>query len=430
MSWRDRSGPGSFRGVPFRVDTDELSGGRKAVIHEYPLRNEQFVEDLGRRGRSFRVDAYVIGDDYIEQRDRLISALEKEGVGELVLPYLDIGTKRVVATDFSVRESREEGGIALFQMTFEESPELAFLPESLKDIVGDLDASAFASMTEFSTDFLDNYDIVDQPPFTRRSLSGLVSSAGGALRNALAPVFGAIATVAGGVERVGTAVGSVVAVVDEAAELAASIKRKVDSLILDADMIVRDPFVSADRFRDVFESIFQSPDLPSRKIDALLEAYDFVPSSPKPEPITSHRTQEATNYDALQQMIQRMALTTAARFAVRVEYESYEQAIETRDLILEKLDEQIDVADDKAYAAIVDLRGALVDAVPGDSSNLARILTFTPPATLPSLVIAHRLYGATRIEERDQDLVSRNGVRHPGFVLGGRPLNALSDTDA
>ena len=50
--------------------------------------------------------------------------------------------------------------------------------------------------------------------------------------------------------------------------------------------------------------------------------------------------------------------------------------------------------------------------------------SYTPQATLPALVIAHRLYGdATRADE----VCVRNNVRHPGALRGGMALEVLSE---
>src|SRR5262245_27796266 len=99
----------SFRGAPFLVESSERSGGRRVVVHEFPLRDEPFVEDLGKRGSVFRVDGYVIGDDYLTQRDALLAALEDEsGPGELVHPYH--GVRRAVCVNLGVRETRSDGG--------------------------------------------------------------------------------------------------------------------------------------------------------------------------------------------------------------------------------------------------------------------------------------------------------------------------------
>ena len=70
-----------------------MAGGRKTVTFEYPQQDIPFVEDLGRRGRRYRMEGVVIGDDYLAQRDTLITALEAAGAATLVHPYL--GTKFV-----------------------------------------------------------------------------------------------------------------------------------------------------------------------------------------------------------------------------------------------------------------------------------------------------------------------------------------------
>ncbi|HZH79574.1 MAG TPA: hypothetical protein VEY88_26365, partial [Archangium sp.] len=63
-------------------------------------------------------------------------------------------------------------------------------------------------------------------------------------------------------------------------------------------------------------------------------------------------------------------------------------------------------------------------AVPGSESDLPRLVSYTPAGTVPSLVLAHRLYGGVQTEG---DMLRRNGIGHPGFILGGVELQVLSD---
>lgn len=44
--WRDRLRDASFRGVPFSVDDDDASFGRRVQLHEYPKRDKPYTEDL------------------------------------------------------------------------------------------------------------------------------------------------------------------------------------------------------------------------------------------------------------------------------------------------------------------------------------------------------------------------------------------------
>jgi prophage DNA circulation protein len=410
MSWRDQIRPGSFRGVPFFVDASRLAGGRKVIEHEYPLRDTTFVEDLGRRGRVISVEAYLIGDDYIEQRDRLLDALEAEGPGRLVLPYLQVETLAFAVPSWSVEERREEGGFAKILIEFlETSPEPLF-PKSLPDNTAEIDANLAKTFDTLGDNFEIEYEVAGVPPFTLKSLASVVASAGAALRTAFAPVTGAI--------------GAVTGAVDQATAFAANIKQQVDAIVLDADMLVRSPVVAVARFRDLFEALFQSPTLPARNIDALLEAYAFKSDTPPPAPVTTNRAREAANYGAIESLIKRMAVVSAARFAPRATFESYEQAVSTRARITDLLEQQAETARDDVYQTLVELRALLVWAVPGEDNDLPRLLSFTPLTTLPSVVVAHRLYGNVA---RELEFVARNRIRHPGFVLGGRALQVLSD---
>src|SRR5690349_9842319 len=119
MAWQDKLRKASFRGVPFQVDTSEGTFGRRGVVHEYPLRDTPFVEDLGRRARSLSVEGFVLGSDYMAARDALLAALERRGPGTLVHPYL--GELVVSVQEVKLRESTAEGGLARFGITFLES---------------------------------------------------------------------------------------------------------------------------------------------------------------------------------------------------------------------------------------------------------------------------------------------------------------------
>ncbi|HAW0191952.1 TPA: DNA circularization protein, partial [Escherichia coli] len=86
INWRDNLYDASFRGVPFSVESDEGSFGRRVQVHEYPNRDKPYTEDLGRATRRLTINAYLVGDDYAEQRDRLITAIETAGPGTLIHP--------------------------------------------------------------------------------------------------------------------------------------------------------------------------------------------------------------------------------------------------------------------------------------------------------------------------------------------------------
>jgi len=117
-SWRARLRPASWRGVPFFVGEASGEVGRRYEMHEYPQRDQPWAEDLGRSQRKWSVTGYVLGDDYMGTRDRLLAACEQSGVGKLVHPYL--GELHVVCDRFRYTERDEEGRICRFELSFAE----------------------------------------------------------------------------------------------------------------------------------------------------------------------------------------------------------------------------------------------------------------------------------------------------------------------
>ncbi len=384
MSWRDQMGPASFRGVPFFVETAERSGGRRVVSHEYPFRDDSYAEDMGRKQRKFPVEGHVVGDDYLAARDALLDALETLGPGEFVHPYH--GTRRVIVADYRVRESSAEGGIARFSIEFVETLAAPTQPTTVADTGTALLSSASAARVAVEAEFLETFT----PAALMSGVADALRAAALSLDSALGAVIADAQELARMKARVATLVSSAVALVNSPPELIASLSEVLSDLTGE---------VSA----------------------SLLSLYAFNPGV-RPPDTTANRRQERANYDALQQAVQRLAVIRAVELSVGQAFDSYDAAVRERDAVADLLDEQAEVAVD-SYPALVQLRADLVKAIPGTDGDLPRLLEHTPAFTVPSLVLAHRLYGDVALEA---DLVSRNAIKHPGFVAGGQALEVLS----
>ena len=120
--WREKWRQASFRGVLFYVEMNAKTSGRRTAMHVFPKRDTPYAEDLGRRGYEFHVVGYVIGPNYVVDRENLQAALEdsrNEGPGILVLPtYPD---HIVTCVHFQSMERREQGGFCEFHMVFAEA---------------------------------------------------------------------------------------------------------------------------------------------------------------------------------------------------------------------------------------------------------------------------------------------------------------------
>lgn len=116
MAWFDQLKPASFRNVAFQVDTIDVTAGDNTVLREYPFQDLPTVFRMGEGVEEFKFAAYVIGDDYISQRDALRQVLTGEGV----LIHPTAGAVRVyVVGKYTIKENpTAEGGMARFDLTF------------------------------------------------------------------------------------------------------------------------------------------------------------------------------------------------------------------------------------------------------------------------------------------------------------------------
>lgn len=108
--------PASWRGIPFAVLGLRVRAGRRKALHEYPFRDGVWVEDLGKRGRLYGVQGFVVGDDAGAQIAALIAAAERAGPGELVHPTF--GSAQCEVLEFEAGEEWDDGRVWRFRAEF------------------------------------------------------------------------------------------------------------------------------------------------------------------------------------------------------------------------------------------------------------------------------------------------------------------------
>lgn len=393
MSWRDKYLPASFRGVPFYVSAVELDGGRRIVEHEYIKRTEIFAEDMGRRKRDFTVEAYVLGDDYTAARDAILSACEQEGPGILVDPYK--GAVTVACKGIRIREATDEGGICRISMTFVQSEEPKF-PTATVDRAFTLGAAAQNVIDVAKADLIFTMLVTKVPEFVRLAAKGEMDKLGLKLVNMVFP--GAAYTALSNYRRLAEAFNTITGA------LSSDPTKAADQIVTNIQAI---------------RSTAPTPEIARKNTEQLLT---FAPDAEVGN--TTMRNAARTNRQAVADLISRVALAEQAQNIFDSTYDTYEAAIAARESFVSSLDIMAATAGDDAFIALQTLRAEVVNGVPGESENLPRIGSLTLVEPMPALVVAYNLYeDAGRAEE----IVARNGVRHPGFVQAGVSLEVLVD---
>lgn len=390
---------GSFRGVPFHTVGAEIKVGRRNVVNEYPQRDIPYVDDLGRRARRFVVECYVIGPDYLYERDALIEAFETKGPGELIHPRY--GSVKVSTDgDVSVKESPDQGGIARITVTFVEDG-LNTFPKAVENTVSQVESAANDADDAIGACFADEFSVEGPSFLSLQSLEGLTSSVNGLLK--LARQVTSMAGLVKIVSMVGKLMGGLAA-------------------------LIRLPVVLVQSLRSIYAQLVQELNRPLSAFAELQSVFASNTRSPAVAMSGSTRARSLANDTARADLQRRLSLTNQARvLAVAISntdvIATADQAVALRDALVNQIDIELEVNDPPAAVAIAlsKVRAAVVRDVAARSELLMQRSTYTPQAVLPALALAHRIYqDATRADE----LVARNGVAHPAF-MPARSLEVL-----
>lgn len=152
MSIFDELVEASFLGVGFLQPSSEISGGIKFALNEFVGNNQQSVEPLGVRQRSFSVTAIIQEDtnqsNYKQKRDRLLSVLESQEKGNYSNPFFGI-IENVYAVSYSLIEDQTFLGEARFRINFLidnfdgqpriEEDTLSIIDKDISDLSSDLE---------------------------------------------------------------------------------------------------------------------------------------------------------------------------------------------------------------------------------------------------------------------------------------------------
>ncbi len=389
MTFYENLRPASFRGVPFKVQGTDDGRGRATVIHEFPLRDQVYVEDLGRAQRTIEVTAFVIGPAFEAERDTLIQALEKKGPGTLIHPWL--GSFLVsLAEPAKVSHSAEQAGLVMFQLKFVEDA-APNAPAPGLDFPGLSQAAALAArlLAGNSLDLGFQWESV-----TAEALETGQFWAGG-LFDLLAPVYPA-------------AEFNPPAIDDRAAVFQRQIRR-------------------AGSFSQLVAGFWPKVDFRYNAAAAKTAAWGLLgiaaetPAPAIPAHYGSIRRRTAANEKACLDYQREMCGLEALRALAWLTPDSAEEARRLRETAMAVCDELLNLAtSDEVFQSIQRLHTTAQRALAESAGRAPRVAVNTEAEITPALTIAWRRVLVDSAGDDPEtvlaDIVRRNTIRHPGFV--------------
>ena len=406
--WRDRKQGASFRGVPFLVDNDSVPVGRRTQLHEFPQRDQPFVEDLGRRTRQYKFTGFVAGDDFLAQRDRLLTALDTPGAGELVHPWF--GRLTVTAGECELSHARNELGMARFNLVFidgmlefpAQSPNtrralaaqapslMGSIKERFNTAMAPVDlARQRASAVRAAVSGAMGFALKFLSPGTTlgTDISGLVSS----LMNGPGAFADSLLSGISGLERSFSGYGSSGSFSGSAAKAAA-----VSSLPASAP-VPADPAVATIQLAVI--GLVQDAAL----LDVLLDMAEV--------PVAV--SQGVSAPAAVDVQLAQQGATVEAGTELETAVPVADDVLAVRDSISEALWSVAGESPPEHFGTLSEARVALDRHLTEVARSGVGLRLYAPAETVSAMVLAHALYGDAL---RSGEIVARNRVRHPGFV--------------
>jgi prophage DNA circulation protein len=388
--------PASFRGIQFEVESRSVNGGRRLAEHTYPYRDDPNPEDMGRKARGLSVEAFLFGSSYRSVRDQLVSALEKKGSGEYVDPWGN--SYQLVVADYTLSENLREGGYCKISIQFREAgvnPLHSTAVDSRYAVDNQADESLSAVLDDFSAAF----------------------NASGA--NDLATAAEAdVGTVAGFLQQMMTRSDFSGGTLVERFRFLRSLVgwQETPSLTVPATL--------ATETSTSIQSALSFANTPEARLTAAQQLMSFGNTSSQATGTTDVLAQQAQNQAAFMQLVQNVALIEKSQAAADVPLSSYEDAAALKNTFSKDFETALLTASDTSFRPLSTLRQAVLRNLTERGTDLKHLVDFTPAETRSALTIAYDLYGDA---SRENEILARNAISHPGFVPGGKSLKVLRD---
>jgi prophage DNA circulation protein len=389
-TWQRNYLQASFRGVEFFINSATTSGGREIVDHAYPRAELVEHEDNGALDKTFSLSAYVVGDDYYDQRDKLEKALDTYGPGRLIHPYR--GTLKVVVADWSSTEQTTEGRVARYSINFK-IEEVVSPTSAYKDTRSAVKKAKKNILDKTLDAFEKAYDVAHETVST-------IAYA----REAIAGGFGLI-----------DAAKRTVGVIAEFQRELDNAKGNVIALSLNAKLLGK-------TFQDLINFGTDAATTTSFGATAQnsnaqnIEQYQIAENAKNND---AGATATIIAVDEINKLQVRCSIAAITGLTLTTPFSTVEDADEAKSSLFDLIDEQLSDATipDDLFAALQDAKAAVHNDLSSRIINLPELIDYDNPGATNSLSLTRSLYGDL---DNEQDLISRNKIIHPGFLPVGK----------
>lgn len=432
--WSEHLHKASFRGVPFAAEGGDGAYGRRQAIHQYPYRDQAWIEDIGRSTRRFTLRGFLVqssrlytAPDVMTQRDSLIAACETGSAGTLVHPTLGELTVSVPDGGLKISDTLA-GNVFPFTLTVIESGLRVFAITSSADAASTVQTSwlsvaaqAVGSFTGEIHGTLNWFDgtlktLQSTAEFWARSVTSTMDSASN-LGNSLHNTFSrdTYGRYNHGSFSSTSSSAAVQASLASTTQNTKAVQETLDSLLQDTT-----PETYASDALSVINGLQRVIPSPADRVYAMQTLSGFTDPQWQPPGGATVVSGIAVRFFTA------LSAGAMASAAASVPLRSYDDAMSLLDAVSDTLDRAMlnagDNGEDSLYEALMVLRAQTIVLLQERGASLAPVVQQNVNASLPALYLANRLYQDAR---RSDDLTDMANPVHPAFMP--RTFKALSE---
>ena len=428
----------SYGGIPFAVRSTRTAAGRKYAIHEYPFREDGWLEDTGKKLSRLSISGFLVEDSLIygggpviQQRDRLFNLCVAKNAPPRTLVHPTFGTVSnmlCVNIEFDEDLSTTQIGVTFMFMKAGARAYPKTTVTTAAASVNNASLTGIAALLNFvrttATAVQAGAAIVQQAVSTAVGWYQFAVTA----VNDVKSIIGAVSTLFGNFGRLfggannGYAGANVQALPSVTADDLLSQATANRSLVMAAGAVLQaaaaNPSDSTDlgtAVQGLISALAASATDPADAVSMISAMAQYQPAAvTTPGQIGAAML---TMQVAMSALFRRYALAQLAVTLTTYQPSSQNDAETALSSATALFDSEITIAgdagDDESYLALRTLRQSVIADLTSRAADLAPISTFTFQASLPSLALAQRIY---RDPSQEQALVQQVAPIHPAFM--------------
>lgn len=393
MSLVDDLLPGSYKRIPFLMQSSEVTGGRKTVKQSFPNSDKQLIEDLGLAPKSFNVTVILTsnsdGEFYLRNRDKLLQKLDDGESGILVHPLY--GTlENIKVTTYTISEAISSLGDGSINILFEVDNTTG-IPTVIENTLSTIQNQAETSIQLLAAEIAESFSVSSSNPsnFTKAAekISNIVTS------------FEDNTTF-----------------LQVAADSVNEFSNELGEMAGDVTSLVTDPVALSDSVTGLFNTVNGLYSSVEATFEVVRQFFDFGEDDVEITVDTTSKIEEAKNNAILNGNMQGQSLVLAYINASEITFSTVNQVDEVADVVEQQYQQIITNRDltTETLNSITDLRVTIQGFFDTQKLTASQIIDIKTKV-VPARVLAYQYYGSS---ELGADIAELNEDLNVSFLEG------------